>query len=80
MKRVEDMTVDECRAESEHLADVFTDCAQIGQGISTKESLRKRLCDFKVRMAEFLGEETAMSVKDDLAGFMIRGAQMFREG
>jgi len=79
MKRVEDMTIDECRYEIERLDDTFRDYDRIGQGISSKETVRKRALDFKVRMAEILGEETAMSIKDDLVKFMVQGAELFRE-
>jgi hypothetical protein len=36
------MTTDDLDAEIEHLQGYFDDCARIGQGISTKESVRMR--------------------------------------
>jgi hypothetical protein len=36
------MTTDDIDAEIEHLQGYFDDCADIGQGISTKDSVRMR--------------------------------------
>lgn len=54
-KTPEEMTIEEARYEMEDLENYFEECARNGDGISTKDSFRHRMCKLKVRMADELG-------------------------
>jgi hypothetical protein len=70
-KTVDEMTVEEARSEMYHLESYFEECEEFGQGISSKESVRHRLCKQKVGLFDMLGIET-----DDIAQFMRDGHRL----
>jgi len=63
-KPVERMSVDEAYDEALSLEDYFDRCAEIGQGINTKESVRYRLCREKVQTA-IDADETTIWLDED---------------
>lgn len=76
MKRVEEMTIEECQEELLYNIECFRDYARNGEGISSKEHVRHRCLEFKVRMAELISPEAAMRV-DDIPSFIVQGQKMF---
>ena len=74
-KSVDDMTVDEARSEMYSLESYFDSCAEIGQGINSKESIRHRLCKFKVELFDQLG--VTLKPGEDVYAFMKAGQEMF---
>jgi len=71
-KTVDEMTVEEARSEMYHLESYFEECEEFGQGISSKESVRHRLCKQKVELHDKFGIET-----DDVDQFMRDGHKLF---
>jgi hypothetical protein len=74
-KHPDDMTLEEARSEMHHLEGYFRSCAEIGQGINSKETIRHRLCKFKVDYHDTLGR--TMEPGEDIAKFMRQGHLMF---
>ncbi len=74
-KHPNDMTVAEARYEAEWLESCFRDYAESGQGISTKESIRHRLCKFKADAFDQIG--LTLAPGEDVWAFMQLGAEMF---
>jgi len=75
MKHPNDMTVEECRSEVYSLESYFDMCRREQSGISTKDSVRHRLCKFKVSFFDQLGHELTLGA--DVAEFMNMGREMF---
>ncbi len=63
-KHHDEMTIEEARVEAEWLESCFRDYAEIGQGISTKETIRHRMCQLKVRLHDVMGwtEERILAI------------------
>ena len=75
MKHPDYMTVEECRDEVFNLESYFDMCRREGQGVSSKDTIRHRLCQFKVKYYNELGGrlELGQSVQE----FMDNGHLMF---
>jgi len=71
------MTVDECRNEVYSLEEHFSYCEREGHGISSKETVRHRLCSFKVKYFDDLGG--TLELGEDVWEFMKNGHLMFAE-
>jgi hypothetical protein len=74
-KHPDDMTVDECRSEVSSLESYFAACAESQCGISSKETVRHRLCKFKVDYFDQLGG--TLELGEDTWAFMKAGMEMF---
>jgi len=75
MKHPNDMTVEEAKEEAEWLESCFRDYAKSGQGISSKESVRLRLCKFKADIFDQVGLRLPLGA--DVWKFMQMGQKMF---
>jgi hypothetical protein len=71
-KTPDQMTVEECRSEVEHLDRCARSCAEIGQGISSKDVIRRHDCADKVALFDEFGIEVP-----DIREFMRLGRLMF---
>ncbi len=74
-KHPDNMTVDECRSEVYSLESYFEDCKRIQQGISSKDTVRHRLCKFKVDYFDTFGR--TLDLGEDTWAFMKAGMEMF---
>lgn len=75
MKHPDDMTVEEARDEMFALDDYFSECEVSGDGISSKETVRFRLCEFKVRLFDEMG--VTLEPGTDVANYMRQAREMF---
>ena len=74
-KHPDDMTVEECRSEMYSLEGYFESCREGGHGVSSKETIRHRLCQFKVNYLDDLGG--TLELGEDTQKFMDTGHLMF---
>jgi len=74
-KHPNDMTVEEARGEALWLEDYFAQCEEGGHGISSKETVRHRLCKFKADAFDKVG--LRLPLGEDVWAFMQLGAEMF---
>lgn len=74
-KHPDDMTVEECRDEMHSLESYFRMCAESQCGISSKETIRHRLCQFKVKYFDDLGG--TLELGESTQAFMDNGHLMF---
>jgi len=74
-KHPDDMTVDECRSEVYSLESYFEACERGSHGISSKETVRHRLCQFKVKYFDQFGR--SLELGEDTWAFMKAGMEMF---
>jgi hypothetical protein len=74
-KHPNDMTVEECRNEVYSLESYFESCRRSQHGVSSKETVRHRLCQFKVKYFDDLGR--TMKLGEDIQAFMDNGHVMF---
>jgi hypothetical protein len=74
-KHHDEMTVEEARQEMHHLEGYFASCAEIGQGINTKESVRHRGCKAMVTLHDELGVKPSsyQSLEGGVLGFTLWG-------
>jgi hypothetical protein len=74
-KHPNNMTVDECRDEVASLESYFQMCEENQNGISSKETIRHRLCQFKVKYFDDLNG--TLELGEDIQKFMDNGHLMF---